>query len=63
MSTIEDRSTLYDMGALDWLVFQDDDGRYWFSPSLDLSSAKVYESRSGFGRSMYGIYDLEERDA
>ncbi len=63
MSDIENQSTFYDMGALDWLVYQDEDGRYWFSPSLDMSSGKVYESRNGFGRSMYEMYDLEEQNS
>jgi len=56
MNDLEGKAEIWDMGGLDWLVYEDSDGRLWFRPSLSLSDGKVYESRTGFGEDIYTIY-------
>lgn len=57
MTKIEEDAELHDIGGLDWLVYEDEEGRFWFSPLLGLRDGQVYESRSHFGHDMYEIYN------
>jgi len=57
---LEADAEIWDMGAIDWLVYEDSEGRLWFRPSLSLDDGTVYESRSGFGDDIYEIHDQKD---